>query len=177
MDNSYSQLIQSVITATKTMFPNNKVIRGNTNGQEPDNPYIAVRVIRNTPVGLPYNDTNLSATGIMTTRVNYEALVQFSFTSIDEEAAADLAHHFVQHLNTPVTREVFRKNKLGKTAVSTIRNVAYKRESVWTQYYNVDVTFVYATITQQDMTPITAVQVTEEISGTVFVVPPDVIIP
>lgn len=177
MDNSYSQLIQSVITATKTMFPDNKVIRGNTNGQEPDNPYIAIRVIRNTPTGLPYNDTNLSSTGVMTTRVNYEALVQFSFTSIDEESAADLAHHFVQHLNTPATREVFRKNKLGKTLVSSIRNVAYKRESVWTQYYNVDVTFVYATITQQDMTPITAVQVTEEISGTVFVVPPNVIIP
>lgn len=177
MDNSYSQLIQSVITATKSVFPDNKVIRGNTNGQEPDNPYIAVRVIRNTQNGLAYNDTQLSSDGYMTTRVNYEALVQFSFTSTDEEAAADLAHTFVQYINTPATREIFRKNKLGKTTVSSIRNVAYKRESVWTQYYNVDVTFVYATLTRQQMTPITAVEVTEEISGTVFVVPPNVVIP
>lgn len=177
MDSSYSQLIQSVITATKSIFPDNKVIRGNTNGQEPNNPYVAVRVIRNTPTGLPYNDTNLSAGGIITTRVNYEALVQFSFTSIDEEAAANLAQTFVQYINTPPTREIFRQNNLGKTSISSIRNVAYKRESVWTQYYNVDVTFVYATITQQEMTPITAVEITEEISGTVSVVPPNVVIP
>ncbi len=177
MDNSYSQFIQSVVTSTKSMFPDNKVIIGNSNGQEPINPYISLRVIRNTPVGSAYNDTQLSSDGMMSTRVNYEALVQFSFTSTDEEAAADLAYTFVQYINTPRTREVFRRNNLGKTNISSVRNVAYKRETVWTQYYNVDVTFVYATITRQEMTPITAVELTEEISGTVFVVPPNVVIP
>lgn len=177
MDSIYSQLMQSLITATKSIFPDNKVIRGNTNGQEPDNPYIAVRLIRNNQIGIAQNDSQLTVDGKMTTKVNYEALVQFSFTSIDEEVAADLAYTFVQYLNTPKTREIFRINHLGKTGVSTVRNVPYKRESEWTQYYNVDVTFVYASITTQDMNPITAVELIDEISGTVFVVPPEVIIP
>lgn len=177
MDSSYSDLMQSIFTATKTLFPDNKVIKANLSGSEPENPYIVFRVIRDEQLGLAYNDTLLNASNVMTTRANYEVLVQFSFVSKDEDIAGSLVKTFVQALNSPVTREQFRKNKLSKTNISPIRSIPTKRETTWIQYYNVDVTFNYAVVTSNVMVPITVVQIEDEIEGTVFTVPPDVVIP
>ena len=175
-DNSYSQLMQSLITSTKDLFPSTKVIRANENGPEPTGPYISVKVIRDTQSGQASQDSLLSPSLQSTTIANYTALVQFSFTSIDEDAAGDLAKTFVQYMNTSITREVFRRNKLSKLSVSVIRNVPYVRETVWTQYFNVDVTFSYAVKTTQTTIPIEVVEITDSLSGEVFTVPPDVII-
>ena len=177
MDNSYSTLMQSLFTSTKTIFPDNKVIKANLSEAEPEDPYVVFRIIREQQLGLGYNDTFLSATNVMTTRVNYEAVVQFSFTSKDEGAAGSMAKTFVQALNSPLTRETFRKNKLSKVSMSPLRGVPLKRETMWVQSFNIDVTFNYAVVTSDVMTPITVVQIEDEIEGTVFTVPPDVVIP
>lgn len=177
MDNSYSQLMQSIFTATKSIFPDNKVIRANQGEAEPQNPYVVYSVIRDTQIGLAYQDTLLSSSNEAITKANYEVLVQFSFISKDVDASGNMVKTFVQALNSPTIREVFRKNKLSKTDISPIRNVPIKRESTWIQFYNVDVTFTYAVETKQIMTPIEVVEITEEITGTVYTVPPDVVIP
>lgn len=171
-----SQLFTSLMLSTKSLFPNNKVIRAQTGGAEPQDPYVSLRIIRDRQLGLANIPTLLSNTNQTKIQVNWEALVQFTFTSIDEEDAFDLAKTFVQYLNTPLTREIFRSNKLSWSTVSPIRNVNYVRESVWTQHYNVDVTFYYAATTLQTIVPIEVVEMTDLISGEVYTVPPDVII-
>lgn len=176
-ETSYTDLSLNLIAATKSLFPNNKVIFGNLGKPEPDNAYVVIRVIRDSQNGVAQTATLLNLSNQMNTLVNYEALVQFSFLSTEDDTAANLAKYFIQYLNTPLTREIFRANNLSKLSVSPIRNVTNPRESTWTQHYNVDVTFVYSILTQQTTIPITVVQVSDEISGTVFTVPPDVIIP
>ncbi len=175
-ENSYSQLMTSLVTSTKALFPATTVGRSNQGNIEPNKPYISIKIIRDTQAGSATQDTLLNEDSESRTIATYTAVVQFSFTSIDEDAAGDLAKTFVQYMNTSLTREVFRANKLSKLSVSVIRNVPYLRESVWTQYFNVDVTFAYSVTTTQVMTPIETVEITDLLSGEVFTVPPDVII-
>lgn len=169
--------MKNLVTSTKSIFPNNKVIRSTQSEEEPTGPYVSINLIRDTQVGQMYQDTLLSDSNIMITKANYEALVQFSFVSRELDVAGDMAKTFVHALGTPLTRETFRKNKVSVLSKSPIRNVPSKRESTWVQYAIVDITFTYAVETRQTMVPITAVQITEEITGTVFTVPPDVVIP
>lgn len=176
VDTSYAELMQNLVVATKTLFPDNKVFRGKINGTEPLNPYITINIIRDMQMGLASQATLLNNGKEMEVLTNWEALVQFSFTSIDENSAGNLAKMFAVYLNMPTTREVFRQNHLAKVKVSNIRNVSYKRETVWTQYFNIDVTFYYAILTKQEMFPIEVVEMTDLISGEVFTAPPDVII-
>lgn len=175
-DSSYTKLRESLVTSTKLIFPDNKVIFGNVNGEEPDNPYVVIRIIKDEQTSMAYNDTLLSPTSQMTTTVNYEILAQFSFLSRDTTAAGDMVKTFVQYLNTPPILEELRKNRLGKKSISQIRNVAIKRETSWIQSYNVDVTFIYAIRTSQTMVPIVTVEVGNDITGEVFTAPPDVVI-
>jgi hypothetical protein len=176
-DTIYSQLRQSIYTATKSLFPDNKVIIANTNAEEPNGPYVAIRLIRNTQLGTAYVDTLLSAAGKMTTTTNHEALVQFTFTSVDETSpnvAGDMVTYFEQTMETSLTREVFRVNNLSKIRISPIRNVAYKRENVWTECFNIDVTFMFAVRTIQDMVGIETVAIEDPITGVVYTIPPNV---
>ena len=176
MDSIFSQLMQSLITATKTIFPDNKVIRAQQGGAEPSNPYVSIRVIRDEQVGRNYVDTLLSEDSEITTTVNYETLVQFSFLSKDSDVAGDMAKQFIQYLNTPVTLRNFRINKLSKISVTPIRNVASLRDGEWVEHYNVDVLFNYASRTVQSFQPIEVVEMLDELSGEVFTVPPEVVI-
>lgn len=177
MDSTYSQLIQSLITSTKSIFPDNKVIRAQQGGNEPTNPYVVVQVIREDQVGTPYVDTLLSTTNKITTTVVYDALVQFSFISKDSDAAGNMVKQFVQLMKTPSTREVFRINRLSCRQISSVRTVSSLREGEWVQHYNVDATFSYASITEQTYQPITSVTLEDEMSGEVTTIPPEVIIP
>lgn len=171
-----SDLIQSLVTATKYIFPDTIVARAKNNLPEFDEPYITVRVLSNTPVGTPSVDTLLSTSNKQTTTVNYNALVQFSFTALDEDVSFDLATHFAHVMNSTSVREAFRANNLSKLTISSVRDVSYMRETIWTQYYNVDVLFAYASVTEETLVPITAVQIEDLVSGEVFTVPPDVVI-
>lgn len=171
MDSIHSQLMQSLITSTKSIFPDNKVIRAQQGGKEPTNPYVVIQVIRDEQIGGAYIDTLLSSTNTISTTVMYEALVQFSFISKDSEVAGNMAKQFNQYMNTPATREVFRVNKLSKKQSSPIRNVASLREGEWVEHYNVDVSFNYASITEQAYQPITSVTFLDEMSGEVTTVP------
>jgi hypothetical protein len=182
-DTIQSQLRQSLFTSTKALFPDNKVIFGNTNLGEPDEPYVIIRIIRNTKVGTAYLDTLLNADSIQTTTNHYEALVQFSFVSAEPitdenpfDIAADMVSYFEQILDTSSVRENFRVNHLAKLRVSPIRNVAYQRETLWTNFYNIDVTFLYAVRTEQNMIGIDTV-VVEEMNGDTYTIPPNVVIP
>lgn len=182
-DTIFSQLRQNLFTATKTLFPDNKVVFGNTNIEEPDEPYVIIRVIRDTKIGTAKTDTLLNSSGVMTTTTNHEALVQFSFISADEitdanpyDTAGDMVTFFEQSLETSLTREFFRVNNLAKMRVSPVRNVAYQRETTWANFYNIDVTFLYAIRTEQNMVGIDTV-VVEEPNGDTYTIPPNVIIP
>lgn len=176
-DTIYSQLRQNLVTATKTIFPSNKVILSNLNGQEPNNPYVAIRIIRDTQTGIASHDTRLSATGKQTTTTNHEVLVQFSFVAVEDfDAAGDLATHFLQKLETSATREAFRLNHLAKLSATPLRNMTYKRETLWAQQYNVDILFMYAVRTEQAMTPIDTVVMEDLLTGDVYTIPPNVVI-
>jgi len=177
MDSSYSQLMQSVMTATKSIFPDNKVIVANQSENEPDGPYVAFSVIRDTQIGLSYHDTQLSSSNINITRANYEVLIQFSFVSREMYVSGDMVKTFIQALSAPPTREIFRKNKLSRSSASPSRYVPSKRESTWVHYHLVDVTFTYSVETRQSMIPIVTAEITDDITGTVYTVPPDVVIP
>ncbi len=176
-DTIYSQLRQNLFTATKSLFPDNKVIIANTNAPEPNGPYVAIRIIRNIQVGTPYTDTLLTAASVMSTTTTHEVLVQFTFCSIDEEnlnEAGDMVTFFEQSMETMPTREVFRVNNLSKVRVSPIRNVAYKRENVWTECFNIDVTFMFAVRTYQNMIGIDTVAIEDPLTGDIYTIPPNV---
>jgi len=177
MENSYSQLMQALITSTKYIFPNNKVIRKVLGKNEPDAPYVALQVIREVQIGAGTTSTLVDTEGNISVLVPYEALVQFSFISKDEEAASNMARHFIQFMNTPKVKNIFRSNNLSQKGMSSLRNVASLREGEWVQHQNVDVTFTYSSLTTQQQDIINSIEIVDEITGEVITIPPEVIIP
>jgi hypothetical protein len=173
---SYSDLKLALATSLKTIFPNNAVIRSQQNGPEPSNPYVVITVLRATQTGMPHRET-LVDQGFSTIRVDYQAVVQFSFISKNEESAGDMANLFMQRVNHPSTREVFRSNGLAYLSGSNLRNVANKRETTWIQSYNVDINFLFSILTSDEAITINTVEITDLLSGEVFTAPTNVIIP
>lgn len=177
MIDSYSQLTRSIFTSVKSIFPDNKVIEGNQSGNEPQNPYVSFQIVRDVPLGMTSGRGLLGSDNSIPVISNWEALIQFSFVSKDFGVAGNMAKTFVHMLNAPNTLEIFRKNKLCKTTTSPIRNLPVKRDLDWIHYFNVDVAFIYAVETREELIPMTVVEITNQISGTVFTVPPEVVIP
>lgn len=82
-------------------------------------------------------------------KTTYEAQIQFTFAGSDAEDLAFYFHNAV--CNNRTISFVYRKNGLSPMRKSTLRRSPQKRDTQWVDFWNVDVTFLYAVVTKQDV--------------------------
>ena len=176
MANAYTDFQDRLYNVISAMFPDNLVIWANGNGTEPEEAYVSMYLINLPQVGREEVSTYAaeispnSDTYQLYVKVTYEALVQFSFRGT---GAGDLAHSFSLKLNNPYFWELFTENNLSKMRQSTLRNAPQKRDTVWVEGFNQDVTFAYAYTSDQPIEVIEQVIVRDS-DNNVFLIPENI---
>lgn len=82
-------------------------------------------------------------------KTTYEVQVQFTFAGSNAEDLAFYFHNAV--CNNRTISSIYRKNGLSPMRKSSLRRSPQRRDTKWVDYWNVDVTFLYAVITKQDV--------------------------
>lgn len=156
-------------------YPTMPVIFSHSNGTEPAESYVVINILsieqqgHNSTSTLTNEDEELSITA------SYEVLAQFSFCG---SLSGDASHSFNQRINNNhlVFEELGRYN-LGVLRKSTIRRAPQKRDTQWVEFHNMDVTFSYNVVTQQLVDVIESVIMEDVLTGEIFTIPPDIVIP
>lgn len=140
---------------TKTL-QDKGIIFSHVSGLEPTIPYVVIQIVSVNQVGRTSYSTYASDAENLTIVNHYEIMAQFSFCG---STAGDMAYDFNNSIiNNTVTREAFQVLNLAPINKSTLRRVPSRRDAVWVEYENLDVTFTYAVKTTQ------AVDIIEHIS-------------
>jgi hypothetical protein len=143
---------------------------------EPIGNYVVVNILNITQQGRGSVGTllNAEATKKISVNVAFEVQVQYSFVGKD---SGDISHTFNQRLNAPMTLEAASKNKLGIMRKTSVRRAPQKRDTLWVDYHNMDVTFSYIANTQQALDWVEAVVIEDGIQDVIFTVPEGVVLP
>lgn len=134
-------------------YSTSPVIFSHQNAPEPSVPYCVINPLIINQIG---RSEISSLTGDLVVdarqlayKTTYEAQVQFTFAGSNAE---DLAFYFYNAVcNNRSISYIYRKNALSPTRKSTLRRSPQKRDTVWVDFWNIDVTFIYAVITKQDV--------------------------
>lgn len=152
----YSEVRKALRLGTLTVlndyFPtedlkNMGIIFSHTSGTEPSIPYVVIQILSSNQVGRTSYSTLTDEDENLTIITQYEIQAQFSFYG---STAGDMAYDFNSAINNNVMMwRAFQANKLAPLRKSTLRRMPIKRDTSWTEYHNLDVTFSYAVKTTQ----------------------------
>lgn len=162
----------TVEALTQSGYPSSPVILSHQNAPEPSIPYCVINPLIVNQIGRTEISTltddgywvedmdggiNYSGNQVFQAeqfkslyyKTTYEAQIQFTFAGSNAE---DLAFYFHNSVcNNRTISFVYRKNGLSPMRKSTLRRSPQRRDTQWVDFWNVDVTFLYAVITKQDV--------------------------
>lgn len=156
---SYEDLQQGIrnlcITSLVEYFPTQEdqdelIFFTHDNGPEPSRPYVSINILGVSQQGHKSTSSHLREDQLtLSTQVNYEVTVQFGFSG---STSGLLAQEFTQRINnTPTVIDGYKTHKVGVMRKTNIRRIPQKRETLWIDYFNLDVVFSYALVTKESI--------------------------
>lgn len=170
----------SILTTLPEFFPtsveqNAGVIFSHNNGAEPSIPYVVINILSIEQQGRHRTSTLTNTTEELTVSAFYEVMVQYSFCG---STAGDMAHTFSHRVsNNPVAFEEQHRNNLSYMRKSTVRRAPQKRDTVWVENFNIDITYNYIVNEQQLVDVVESVIIQDGITGDIYTVPPGITLP
>lgn len=175
----YVDIRRALVTATKkalsTEFVNPYIVISHAGTEEAPETYGVVNILSIFQTGKSVVSTGVNADNEMSLQAHYEVLAQFSFLgSLSNDMAFCFSHNISSN---PVVYEELYKSQVAYLRKSDIRRAPQKRETEWIEACNIDVTFNVIINQQQIIDTVDAVIIQDTITGEVYTVPPDVVIP
>lgn len=183
----------TVEALTQSGYPSSPVIFSHQNSPEPSIPYCVINPLIINQIGRTEISTltddgywvedmdgeiNYSGGQVFQAeqfkslyyKTTYETQIQFTFAGSNAEDLAFYFHNAV--CNNRTIAFVYRKNGLSPMRKSTLRRSPQKRDTKWVDFWNVDVTFLYAVVTKQDVDWVEHISVKDSDSDVVVYYPP-----
>lgn len=156
-------------------FSTSPIIFSHGDGDEPSESYVVINILNIDQQGHHSTSVLTDQDRKLTFSTAYEVLVQYSFVG---SQSGNMIHEFNQNLgNNPLVTEEFSRYKVGYMRKSPIRRIPQRRDTQWVEYFNIDVTFNYIVNTEQLVDTVETVVVEDVLSGEIFTVPPDAVLP
>lgn len=160
--------LRNVALSALSDFTSPVVIFSNLNGSEPAESYVVVNILSIIQQGRGRYSILTNTVDEVSVSSVYEVLCQYSFVG---SQSGDMIQSFDHMLNSPIVLEEISRNNLGLMRKSPVRRSPQKRDTQWTEYCNMDLTFNYIVNTQQVVDTVEHV-IIQNIDGTVITIPP-----
>lgn len=151
-------------------FPTVPAIFSFLSGTEPAESFVIINILSNTQIGHRSTSSLVSSGGLQSFQSFYEVMVQFSFCGSQSGA---MSSSFNQRINnSQLVLQEQTRNNLGVMRKSPMRRAPQLRDTKWVEYHNLDVTFSYNVVTQEDVGIIEVVILENVLTQEIFTVPP-----
>lgn len=156
--NIYLDLEDSLYKLVNGLFPAWTTIFAFTNGPEPTSPYCVINVRKLDPIGQQYT-SHLGTVDIYTGQ-SRTVTIQDSLTQVRFEfhgkydsntVTAEMAHQLELALRTPKGFELMKRHNLALHKKMSARRIPERRETDMYMVYQLDVTFAYCSMTEDEI--------------------------
>ncbi|WPJ20554.1 hypothetical protein vBPFY1MI_01 [Pseudomonas phage vB_PF_Y1-MI] len=158
--NEYKDLEDCLYNLVEGLFPEWPITFAYGNGPEPTTPDCVIDVMKWTPVGQPYTshlgevDIN-SPVGNARTMTFQDIVAKVRFDIAGKADAntvvSEMAHNLQTAMRTPLGYELMKRNRLALHGQISTRRMPVKRDTDTYMCYQIDCTFAYCSVTQDDI--------------------------
>lgn len=179
---NYVPIRRALVSAGKKAlfaeFPTSEIIVSHSNPDQlselPES-YGVINILSISSTGKTAISTGANEDSQVSLQAHYEIQAQFSFIG---SQSADMAFCFYHNISAnPVVFEELYKSKIAYLRKSDVRRAPQRRETQWVEAFNVDATFNFIVNYQQVVDTVDAVILQDTISGEIYTVPPNIVIP